>query len=1019
MTGDHKKMFPRWSTHWLATPCLLLLAAGAAEAADNLLFNSGFDLDSCGYTVVKFLNPGRNPQLKYIGASVTPHSPRPKGWSLTIPNPHAEHVRVFAREFNLAPDTGYTLSFNAMSEHPRRNVQVVIQAFEGGSWAPLEYYSESFQIGDHWTPCVFKFKTPPVPAGSAPRTFSLTFDFPPDAKDTLHLDGLRLASGPVETYSPAPGLELACRFPEHVLVTDGGGVQATYELFVVNHDKNQLKGELSLTLANDFSGNLPNDVFDARREVLKQVVSLAPGERKTITGKIPLNAWGSFALLPAFNGAGKLPVASFPGRCAVIAPSSPRLINLDTDYGVGLNFAGAGFLSGGDDFLSGYFNATDYEQLYAAMGARLLRDWDCTAPVFGLYNLEPEQEGRFNFTRADRVVDAARRCGMTVLPILGGTEFTARSDGQPQWPNWLKNRCPSINQKIYLPPLDVWRNYVKAVASHFKGRVTHYEIMNESNLYMAAKHYVPYLKAAYETIKAVDPTLKVVGVCTTGDMGSGLSNFLDDCAKEGAMKYCDIVSFHPYNAPNLGWDELPADKLIEKLRERMNRYGCPQKPLWNTELYYLTGNGHGMDKEATQPQDLAQRFLLDLGEGLGQSTSICASSLFRNVCTPHSFSSPYFWNFAYPVNFPVYNALARFFQNARPVAKIRWDAASICYVYERQGKPSAACWRYGKSEVRLNVTEAMRRTFVFHDLYGNVIQPGTSLELTAKPYYLTAASDDLSTAAAVAMLKSAATETPSPVVVKTATAVAIPGGLQLSLTLYNRMATGTLTGVITVADPQFRDLAMDLFSLPAGKSAVCNFVKTARPEPAVPHRVILNLQLEDGQSWKMEVPLDFSGSPAHPAPADDAVLRDDFLLANALDGWTAAGQAEFVKATSTSPACIKIESPDADRSVLIKKEIKVEKMRGKRVVIACRIKGDGLSEPVANWLGPKVMFIYRHEGTRAYYDLPKQFGTFDWKTKMFFVDVPRGADEAQLVIGLQSGAGTLYLRNLIIKTVAQ
>jgi|GEM_PF-2854140 len=1008
--------------NWLRISALTLFGAGSVGAADNLLFNSGFDLDSCGYTVVKFLCPDRNPQLKYIGAAVKSDSRRPNGQALTIPNPYAEHIRLFAREFHLTPETDYTLSFQVRSEHPQRKVQVVIQAFEGGNWAPLEYYAESFVINDRWTPCVFKFKTRSVPAGSAARIFSLTLDFPADAQDTLRLDGLRLASGPADVYSPAPGVELACRFPEHVLETDGSGVSAQYEVFAVNHTDKPVRGTLSLFLAEDFSGNLPDEVFGARREVAKQALSLAPGERKNIKGKLTLKKFGSFALLPEFNGAGKTPLAGFPGRCAVIAPSSPQLVNPDTDYCVGVNFAGAGFAGG--SFISGYFHAADYERLYAAMGVRLLRDWDCTAPVFGLGDLEPNREGQFDFKKADRVVDAARQCGMRVIPILGGTEFTS-SAGKSNWPAWLRGRCQDIKNPevhsgadIYLPPMDVWKNYVHAVVTHFKGRVTHYEVMNESNLYMAAKYYVPYLKAAYETIKAIDPNIKVIGICTTGDLGAGLSNFLDDCAQEGAMKYCDIVSFHPYNAPNLGWREMPADKLIEKLRDRMKRYGCPNKPLWNTELYYLTGNGHGMDKEATQPQDLAQRFLLDLGEGLGQSVSICASSLFRNVCTPHSFSAPHFWNFDYPVNLPVYNALARFFQNARPAAKIRWNSASICYVYERQGKPCAAFWRYGKSEVLLNVTDAMRKTFIFHDLYGNVIQPDAKFELTDKPCYLTAADPNLSTAEAIAVLKAVPTETPSPILIPTAKAVAIPGGWQFLLTLQNRMPSGTLTGTVKVDDPQFRDSTMDVFSLPAGQITAGNVVQAAKLSSELPRHLAVLLQMEDGQSWKLTVPLASTTKQRNPIAAAGTVFRTDFAAPKALDGWDAGNNAEFVKATANSPACIKIVSPDANHSKTISRKINVKKIQGKRVVIACRIKGDNLIEPVAAWLGPKVMFNYRCDGNRAYYDLPKQFGTFDWKTKMFFVDVPRHADDAQLVIGLQSGIGTIYLQDLIIKVVS-
>src|SRR5438132_1581089 len=69
------------------------------------------------------------------------------------------------------------------------------------------------------------------------------------------------------------------------------------------------------------------------------------------------------------------------------------------------------------------------------------------------------------------------------------------------------------------PPKDLqdYANFVRAVASRYKGRIRAYEIWNEPNLARewcgkppSGKEYVQLLKLAYETIKAADPTAWII-----------------------------------------------------------------------------------------------------------------------------------------------------------------------------------------------------------------------------------------------------------------------------------------------------------------------------------------------------------------------------------------------------------------------------------------------------------------------------------------------------------------------------
>ena len=273
------------------------------------------------------------------------------------------------------------------------------------------------------------------------------------------------------------------------------------------------------------------------------------------------------------------------------------------------------------------------------------------------------------------------------------------------------------------------------------------------------------LKAAYEEIKKVDPKISVVGFCSTGDLGGVLGEYLESCFKLGGLKYADIVSFHPYNAPNLSGAQ-PADRQIHDVKGLVIKYGGSQ-PVWNTELYYLVGKGTNyIEKGEYAPGDAAQRFLTDLGESIGQSSCVPGETVFRNPWSPHN-PIAIALALVYPnSNFVAYNALARFFEGGKPFGKIRWNSDSVCYIYQqKEGKYIAAFWNFGGSaglKVALKMTDAEA---TLYDVYGNKVplDKNSPLLLTATPYYLQWQGTDGQ--AFVERLKNAAVETDKPVAV--------------------------------------------------------------------------------------------------------------------------------------------------------------------------------------------------------------------------------------------------------------
>ncbi|MFZ2655168.1 MAG: hypothetical protein WAX69_09620 [Victivallales bacterium] len=110
-----------------------------------------------------------------------------------------------------------------------------------------------------------------------------------------------------------------------------------------------------------------------------------------------------------------------------------------------------------------------------------------------------------------------------------------------------------------------YRQFVKAAAEHYKGKVDIYELDNESNTISyagkPAAEYADVVKAACEEIHAVDPKAKVFGI-------SGTSLFVDymrDVFAAGAGSSLDGVSWHTYTTP-----QLPGDAGLPGMLKRAN-----------------------------------------------------------------------------------------------------------------------------------------------------------------------------------------------------------------------------------------------------------------------------------------------------------------------------------------------------------------------------------------------------------------------------------------------------------------
>ncbi len=124
---------------------------------------------------------------------------------------------------------------------------------------------------------------------------------------------------------------------------------------------------------------------------------------------------------------------------------------------------------------------------------------------------------------------------------------------------------------------------VRRLVEHFKSDITYWEPRNEPNFGSTGAKFVENeLKPFHETVKAVDPKLKVLGpgTVTIGPGSSGLL-WIEDFLKAGGAQYLDAFSFHAYNCVN--GDFWLARKAMDSLAALLKKYNIENIEKWQTE----------------------------------------------------------------------------------------------------------------------------------------------------------------------------------------------------------------------------------------------------------------------------------------------------------------------------------------------------------------------------------------------------------------------------------------------------
>jgi hypothetical protein len=212
--------------------------------------------------------------------------------------------------------------------------------------------------------------------------------------------------------------------------------------------------------------------------------------------------------------------------------------------------------------------------------------------------------GVYNWTDLDKDVAEANAHHTQFLFTLGQT------------PTWASSRPdePAAYGKGYgAPPAKMqdWRDFIRAVATRYRGRIQAYEVWNEPDLkefYTGTPAQLAALERATEqVVHQVDPHALVVAAPASGGEGSTKLQFLDAYYSAGGGKNADVLAFHGYN--------YPAESEIESVRTfqaLVKAHGLQNKPIWETE----TGTDLSQISEADTAAFVGQEFVLDWALGI-------------------------------------------------------------------------------------------------------------------------------------------------------------------------------------------------------------------------------------------------------------------------------------------------------------------------------------------------------------------------------------------------------------------
>jgi hypothetical protein len=207
------------------------------------------------------------------------------------------------------------------------------------------------------------------------------------------------------------------------------------------------------------------------------------------------------------------------------------------------------------------------------------------------FNGDGEPDTISSWDKYDRIVDLVEEFDLHLLVRLSNP------------PAWSRADNPDTLGGALAPPDDLqdFVNFASAVAERYKGRITHYQVWNEPNIYPEwgenfadPEAYTEMLCRTHDALKAIDPNIVVVSaaiaptISLDGFAGYQDVLYLQKMYDAGAGECFDVLSAQGY-----GLFSGPTDRRLRTTsvnyarhtyyRDLMVANGDSHKPIWISE----------------------------------------------------------------------------------------------------------------------------------------------------------------------------------------------------------------------------------------------------------------------------------------------------------------------------------------------------------------------------------------------------------------------------------------------------
>ena len=342
--------------------------------------------------------------------------------------------------------------------------------------------------------------------------------------------------------------------------------------------------------------------------------------------------------------------------------------------------------------------------------------------------------GVYNFDWLDAIVEALLAEGIQpwLSVSFGNPLYTPNEEYAELWERYTEARKMEIHghARGYVSEvpllhgeeaMQAFLRYAAALADHFKGRVTVYEIWNEPEHFWhyngedyAAKYgaaalaegYTELVRRTGEAIRKVDPEAKIAA--NSCGIGNSYINELGYC---GLGNYIDIYAYHYYG-------NTPEALLAANLAQLRACLEVPGKDLtiWQGESGRASGNNRlpSCPSQYNQSKYLVRRLLSDAAQGIPMS-SIFTASDFKGYYPDGSnqqFGLFTVGDIMPKLSYYVLQGMAALLEGVAPDPRILVQFGAPLQVFEdtyayrfdsaalrRKGVPLFALWRGGNNDI--------------------------------------------------------------------------------------------------------------------------------------------------------------------------------------------------------------------------------------------------------------------------------------------------------------------------------